>query len=140
MDGKPDRWLSMRDLLKKHGIMVDTLSMGGLVTSTTWGARIGLWVMPNNRDPGDLETFLEGLVPMTSQDWLWAGEATKMAQTKGALYRKVHARKAHLHTWLAWGDPPGNPYGTAIEATQLNDASPAADAFIIWFKELFLDP
>lgn len=140
VDGKPDRWLSVRELLGAHGVAVGELSPSGFLGVTGWGARIGIWVMPDNGSPGDLESFLEGLVPAGAQDWPWAGEAAETAQALGAAYQAVHARKARFHTWLAWRDPPGSPYGTAIEARQLGESSPAADAFVGWFGRLFLEP
>jgi len=140
VSGKPDRWLSMRSLLSSHDVDIDAPPATGMLATTAWGARIGLWVMPDNVSAGDLETFLESLVPTESRDWAWAGEATTRAKTEGAEFRDVHARKARLNTWLAWRDPPGNPYGTAIEATQLRDSSPVVDTFVDWFKRLFIDP
>ena len=49
----------------------------------------------------------------------------------------VDRLKAILHTWLAWQQEPGRPYGTAVGARFFRHDSPAALAFLAWFKRLF---
>ena len=48
--------------------------------------------------------------------------------------------KAVLHTWLAWQQVPGLPYGTAMRARYFRDDSPAAQAFVSWFRTVFSIP
>lgn len=106
LDGRPDRWLSMKNLLAKNGLEVGEPKAEGMVVQTPWGARFGLWMMPDNLACGDLEHFIETLVPANATDWPWAQEASHKAhQEKGAPYKEVQAKKARLHTWLAWRDP-----------------------------------
>ncbi|MGC4119168.1 MAG: hypothetical protein QM765_32295 [Myxococcales bacterium] len=140
LDGKPDRWHAMRALLGANALELGEPGSGGFLAQTSWGARVGLWMMPDNVRPGDLENFVEGLVPADAPDRAWADDASRIACERGAPFKPVQARKASLHTWLAWRDPPGLPYGTAIETSQIGTVSPAADAFVLWFKRLFLDP
>jgi hypothetical protein len=99
--------------------------------------RLGIWLMPNNNDPGKLEDFLAALVPSANQCWSWAEEATREAISRGAQFSEADFIKAHIHTWLAWGPVPGLPFGTAITATTFSHDSALAVAFVTWMKALF---
>lgn len=92
--------------------------------------------MPDNRSRGMLETFLALLVPTsTLLDHARAahGEAIRL----GAPCRPPHADKALVHTWLAWQDPPGRQLHEAVRDRVLDTASPHADAFVAWFRDVF---
>lgn len=101
--------------------------------------RVGVWLMPNNQDPGMLETFLQALVPEHAKRRAdYACEVTNQAkQEYGAPYKDVHKEKASVHTFLAWEKKPGNPFGTAFESNSLDPHSEAAKPFIAWFCKLF---
>jgi hypothetical protein len=135
-DGKPDRWLAVAAALKGVGAQVDEPGVSGTRLELSWG-RVGVWLMPDNRSPGDLESLLVAMLPSTAGAlWAHATEATDQARALGARWRDPHRSKACLHTWLAWQDPPGNPYGTAIEAGLFRLDVPAADRFCEWFRWL----
>ena len=55
----------------------------------------------------------------------------------GARFASTAARKAVLHTWLAWQKEPGRPYGVAIKARYFGATSAAADQFLAWFEQVF---
>ena len=42
-----------------------------------------------------------------------------------------------MHTWLAWQENPGRPYGTAITARFLDAEAPQADVLVAWINYLF---
>lgn len=102
------------------------------------GGRIGTWLMPDNTGHGDLETFLEDLLPEDRRLFDFAGSATTEARGYGATYSLLDRRKAHLHAYSAWLDEPGGGYGRLIQANALRTRSSSADAFISWFEQLFL--
>ena len=52
-------------------------------------------------------------------------------------FRNVHERKAELHTWLAWQDPPGLRLHEAVEHAVLDPARAESQPFVNWFKSLF---
>jgi hypothetical protein len=45
--------------------------------------------------------------------------------------------KARIHTWLAWQENPGLPFGTAITARYFGADSQEALKFVNWFNLLF---
>ncbi len=42
-----------------------------------------------------------------------------------------------MHTWLAWQEEPGKPFGIALKAGYFDHQSPAADHFVDWFMQTF---
>ena len=100
--------------------------------------RIGCWLMPDHQNEGMLETFLAKLV---SNHGLFdhAKHAAQTAKEEHkAPYKDCHADKAIMHTYLAWQDEPGQPFGTAFELTEcFNPDHHLAGTFVNWIKELF---
>jgi len=120
------------------GVPMD-LPQDGLVVSNGDGQRFGVWMMPDNRQDGMLETFLHWLVPESAQAlWAHAVAATDAAKREhGAAFKEVHYDKAKIHALLAWMDPPGERLGGAIRARILDAASERAQPFVGWFRRLY---
>jgi hypothetical protein len=109
----------------------------GLILSNNDGIKFGAWIMPDNGSPGMLEDFLATLVP-DKQSPLWTHAVNSVAKARknfGAPCTDVHLPKAHLHTWLAFQEPPGRRMGPAISEQMLDAAR--AKAFIEWFRKMF---
>lgn len=69
----------------------------------------------------------------------YARESTENARAHGARYPEAvgETMKAVLHTWLAWQEEPGLPYGTAIRARYFRHDSEVAECFVRWFRRVF---
>ena len=96
--------------------------------------------MPDNQRDGTLENFLRSLVEDDDPLFPYAEESAKHAKELGAVFSANDTDKAVLHTWLAWQEEPGLPYGTAMRARFFRDDSPAAQAFVTWFRAVFNIP
>lgn len=137
-EGRADRWPRIVAVLQSSGLVAPSSPPAGGVRAVTATQRVGVWLMPNNTTSGDLETFLEGLLPEPRPAlWEYAAMATTTSLSHGARFRSVQQAKAKLHAYLAWQDPPGNPYGTAVEAGVIGVQSTAADALVEWLNWLF---
>jgi len=136
-----NRWARMEAILKAGGIAAPTgPSEHGLVLSLPGTARLerfGIWIMPDNKAAGVLEDFLARLVPAGDPCWQHAEGSTKQARILGAPLKPNDHTKGAMHAWLAWQDPPGRPFGTALNARILGHDSPEALDFVDWFKRLF---
>jgi hypothetical protein len=133
------RWASLQNLCSTAfpGIP-DALPAEGLIHLGQNGIRLGVWIMPDNRSSGMLETFLVYLVPKRGRKlWDHAIRTCDTAKSLGAPFRDAHEDKARIHTWLAWRDPPGRPFGEALKSKCLDPSSPAAKPFANWFIRLF---
>ena len=91
--------------------------------------------MPDNEEPGILENFLEKLISGDDPCWSHAHEATVRAGEIGAPFQNYI--KARLHTWLAWREPPGQPFGTAMTARCFQSDTDDALRFVDWFRRIF---
>lgn len=96
--------------------------------------------MPDNSAPGTLEDFLDKLVPAGDPIRTYADEAVTEARQRGARCQERNHIKSALHTWLAWQEEPGLPFGTAMRAEYFEKDSEAAHRFVTWFRRLFTKP
>lgn len=133
------RWARIRDRCSSAFPEIpEALPDDGLVLSNAEGRRLGVWIMPDNRSRGMLETFLAQLVPDPGNpSWRYAQYVVGEAKKKGASFEARHRDKAMIHTWLAWQDPPGRPFGTALTCKVLDPTSSGASRFVEWFKRLY---
>lgn len=139
----PGRWQAVRDAIRRVvPDLPEDLPEVGLVHAATTGARVGLrvgvWVMPDNRAQGYLETFLAQLLPDGDAAWPWIRtDVLPEAKRRGATFKDVHADKAAIHSWLAWRDEPGAQLHEAVKWNILTRGSPRAAPFVTWFRTLF---
>ena len=109
----------------------------GLVKDiSTLRSRVGVWIMPDNAQPGMLEDFLLALVHEHDPLIGLAERSTSEAKVAGAGFSDAVRSKAVIHTWLAWQEKPGLPFGTALKARYFDDTAGSAIAFINWIRRL----
>jgi len=133
------RWDAVRQRLAAVGVATpDTPPPDGFVGhSARFGARVGVWLMPDNQHEGKLEHFLQTLIAENDRLIGHATQTTQRARELGAIFPQPDELKAIIHAWLAWQKEPGLPYGTAIRAKYFRHDSPVAAAFVAWFKRLY---
>jgi hypothetical protein len=138
-DSFEGRWERVQQLLRpKFPSIPKTMDPEGVIIKSDSGLRLGVWIMPDNCSRGMLETFLAYLVPDESQAvWQEATNASERAREAGAPFKGCHADKARIHTWLAWQNPPGRPFGVALKAKWLDPSVPQAEVFARWFTTLY---
>lgn len=96
---------------------------------------LGIWLMPDNQVPGILEDFLRFLVPADDSLLPHAEQAINtLPETR---FEALKHPKVLMHTWLAWQEEPGKPYGQAITARYLDASLPAGVVFADWLKRVF---
>lgn len=134
------RWSQIRTRAEKEGVNLPDLPESGGTIVTGPRARIGVWVMPDNSLPGSLEDFLYRLVPEEDPTWTFADEAVVEARRRKAPCKEKDHAKSVLHTWLAWREEPGTPFGTAVKSGYFNKDSNDARGFVAWFFRLFVEP
>lgn len=134
-----NRWQAVRNRLGKFELdLPDSMPQDGFVDDiAALKVRVGVWLMPDNQRSGALEDFLQDLVREEDPLYPIAICSTEKARANGAGFSESSRNKAVLHAWLAWQRTPGLPYGTAVSAEYFRVDSPAALAFVEWYKELF---
>ena len=141
-DGNNDvagKWASLRKCCETFfPDLPKLMPSDGLIHEDRGGLRFGVWLMPDNRAHGMMETFLTYLVPDASDDLLMhASVACDQARKLGAPFKDTHSDKAKIHTWLSWQDPPGRQLHNAVMERILDPESDRAARFFCWFCELF---
>ena len=137
------RWQSIRERLIRIGYRnVPTLpDPRGTVLDPPAESllpKAGIWIMPDNKTPGILEDFLRFLVP--GPDALFDHVTTSVDSIPDRRFTENDKPKAVIHSWLAWQEEPGLPYGTAITARFLDPNVRQADALVSWLQRLFCQP
>ncbi len=147
-DNEPmNHWMKIRDWFERAGreiLLPKEPQLGGVVVQLPKRrSRIGIWMMPDNHSAGCLEHFLEKLIPVEDAYWPYAQEVTGEAEKRGAPFGRNKnnnkRKKAEIHTWLAWQEDPGQPFGIALTREVFHYVSPESTQFLAWFRRLFLE-
>jgi hypothetical protein len=142
------RWESLQNTITKFlpDIRPIELQKDGVIFQVSQSATIpndvkfGVWVMPDNQNPGMLETFLARLIPDESPElWHHAQSSVTRARELNAPFKEVDLNKINLRTWLTWQNKPDSQILSAINVhpplLQLTHQN--AQTFVTWFKTLY---
>lgn len=134
-----NRWHQARDVLGSLGYTLPQAPVAGgtIIDNPQTGQKVGLWLMPDNTQPGRIEEFIEKLIPPGHTTWPHAQATTQQARQLGARLSERDHLKGALHAWLAWQEDPGQPFGTALASRVLGHESPEARLFVEWFQRCF---
>lgn len=151
-DAVAARWKEVADKLEEIGIAVPPERADGVVIpGKPDGAprlagigippRIGVWVMPDNEHPGELEDFIDTMIPPDTVARLLAKDYIDRVLTeipdddRGRLKEKKRLR-GEVHAWLATRPRPRH-LGAAIGAAYLNTNTDLCVRFTAWLRDLF---
>lgn len=136
------RWQSIRDQVISvgyQGVPVQPVADGTILDPPegTLLPKVGIWIMPDNRTDGILEDFLRFLVRRPNDLFDHVETSVAAIPQEHQLFKDLDEIKAIIHTWLAWQEDPGKPYGTAITAGFLDPNVAEVDTLVSWLKRLF---
>ncbi len=129
------RWKAIRDQFSSIGITVP-LRMDPDGTIIDHEPRVGIWLMPNNRDPGELEDFVKMLIPDTDPVWPMAQRYIVGIPANARKFTPKKVSRAQIHAWLATRKEP-RKMGVAIGAGDLSIEAPFASRLTGWLERLF---
>jgi hypothetical protein len=98
--------------------------------------RVGVWLMPDNGSPGELEDFVAQMIPAGDAVWPLSKiyiDGIPCAEKK---FRPKKKKRAQVHAWLAAREDP-RLMGAAIGAGDLAVDGPLCQEFVSWLKALF---
>ena len=75
--------------------------------------RVGIWLMPNNKVPGELEEFVASMIPDGDPVWPLAKDYVDRIPTKHRKFSDRKILRAKVHSWLATRTEP-RKMGAAI--------------------------
>ena len=97
----------------------------------------GVWIMPDNMSPGMLEDYLRDLLPEGDALFERARRCLDEIPVEDRRFLAAHLSKALIHTWLAWQDDPGTPFGQAITKRYFDSDGPHVQGLLDWLTRLF---
>ena len=138
MDANDDlaaRWQAIGHRLIGEDVQLPAQpARGGTIIDTH--PRIGVWLMPNNSTPGELENFVAELVPKDDPVWPLAEQYIDGIPGEHRRFSSRKELRAKLHAWLATRKEP-RKMGAAIRTAELNVGAPIASQFVNWLRTLF---
>lgn len=124
--------------LAGYGELPDEPNSQGVIIHDAYLPRVGIWIMPDNRQTGAIEDFLIGMIVETDPLWQRVVATVDQIPQIERRFRESRLIKAYAYTWLAWQAEPGKPLGQAIEKRYFDPESPLATVFKQWlFADLF---
>jgi hypothetical protein len=138
-DNPNGRWQNIRSqLVAIDSTVAMELPTTGLIHNLPDNKRVGVWIMPDNRSNGAIETLCAKLIPdEQSHVWDYTETAITTAKERGATWLPKDREKARIHSYLAWQTEPGTPPGLAITTRLLDGQASAAKPYVDWAMELF---
>ena len=138
-DDPSARWREIADKLRKADIETPDwpVPTGGVVVAGMVGRpRVGVWLMPDNRSPGELEDFVEKLIPEGDPVWPLADCYVREIPPDARRFKLGKITRARIHAWLATRKEP-RKMGAAIAIGDLDAEAPLARTFAEWLRAVF---
>ena len=98
--------------------------------------RTGIWLMPDNQSPGELEDFVWTMIPNGDSVLPLSKDYIGKISESDRRFRKEKNRKAVLYAWLAARKEPGR-MGAAVGASDLEVNVQSCSKFLCWLERLF---
>ena len=98
--------------------------------------RVGVWLMPDNQRPGELEDFVQEMIPSGDPAWPLAQKYIEDIPKEARRFPARKTSRAELHAWLATREEPGR-MGSAIGRGDLQTDGKLCSAFLEWIERLF---
>lgn len=92
--------------------------------------------MPDNCSAGELEDFVQTMIPDDDPVWHLAREYVRGIPKEEQAFPSGKQKRAELHAWLATRETPGR-MGSAIGRRDLKIDGPLCAGFLAWIESLF---
>lgn len=133
-DDPAARWEAIHNRLSPEFQLPAAPVAGGLVIGTE--PRVGVWLMPDNNQPGELEDFVIRMIPDADPIWPLAQRYIAAIPAEHREFAEGKQQRAALHAWLSTRRHP-RPMGTAITARFLETDGALCQQFAAWLRSLF---
>ena len=132
------RWSAVANRLREGNIEVPRIpeSNGTLINDTTRTPRVGIWLMPDNASPGELENFVSEMIPNDDPVWPRSQSYIDGIPESDRKFIEKKVPRAKVHAWLATREEP-RKMGVAIRAQDLQVDGALSTAFANWLRKLF---
>lgn len=134
-DKPQSRWEAVASRLQAAGVAPPaTLTPGGTIINCR--PRIGVWLMPDNGAPGELENFIANMIPSGDPVWPLSETYIDGIPESARKFAPKKILRAKVHAWLAARESP-RPMGLAIGTGDLNVSGTDTQRFVNWLRKVF---
>ncbi len=132
------RWSAVANRLREGNIDVPRTPepTGTLIEGTSRIPRVGIWLMPDNTSPGELENFVSEMIPNDDPVWPRSQSYIDAIPEDDRKFIEKKIPRAKVHAWLATREEP-RKMGVAIRAQDLRVDGPLSTTFANWLQQLF---
>lgn len=137
-DRLESRWQAVTDRLEQVGLKVPHSPelAGTIIDGTTRNPRVGIWLMPDNTSPGELENFVSEMISDDDPVWPRSQSYIDGIPRTDRKFIEKKILRAKVHAWLATREEP-RKMGVAIRAQDLRVDGPLSTRFANWLRQLF---
>ena len=135
-DSPQSRWDEIAYQLGEVGIPLPPSPEPGGTIIPGSQLRVGVWLMPNNQNTGELEDFVAQMIPQADPVWPLARQYIDGIPLSARKFAAGKTRRAEIHAWLAARAEP-RLMGSAIHTRDLATSAPLCQTFLTWLKRLF---
>ena len=134
------RWESISSRLSRAGIEAPWQPdpNGTIIPGDELNPTVGIWMMPDNKSPGELEDFVARMIPRNDYIWPLSKAYIEGISIEHRLFGTKEVR-AKVLSWIATREDPGF-MGQAIARGDLNTDTPLCQTFTAWLNRLFAQP
>ena len=98
--------------------------------------RVGIWLMPDNQSPGEIEDFVAAMIPDGDPVRPLAERYIDGIPEADRKFAEGKIPRAKIHAWLAAREDPRR-MGAAIGAGDLDTEVTLCQSFAAWLRRLF---
>ena len=109
---------------------------GTIIVGTDEMPRVGIWLMPDNILPGELEDFVVQMIPDGDPVWPRSEAYIDDIPASDRKFAVGKTLRAKLHAWLAAREDP-RQMGLAVRARDLEVDGALCRKFVAWLTKLF---
>ena len=132
------RWDAVANRLRSAGINAPGTPdpNGTIIDATDDTPRIGIWMMPDNQSPGELEDFVAQMIPGGDPVWPLSQDYIDGIPAVHRKFASGKTLRAKIHAWLATREDP-RQMGLAIRTRDLDINGALCTRFTAWLDRLF---
>lgn len=141
-DRPDERWQSITDRLRESNrfrgtsLPASPAPEGTIIPEGSRSPRVGIWLMPDNQVPGELEDFVAAMIPNGDPVWPRARDYIDGIPEADRRFADGKTERAKVHAWLAAREDPRR-MGAAIGAGDLDTEVPPCQSFAAWLRQIF---
>ena len=137
-DSLAERWRDLSDRCRAENIDLppQPTTTGTILEAVDGRPRIGIWLMPDNESPGELEDFVRTMIPTDDPVWPRSEGYVDRIPVADRRFRPGKLLRAKLYAWLATRENAGR-MGAAIGAGDLRVDGVLGSTFATWLRSLY---